>query len=77
MAQTNTETHTHTDGHCDSMTESGQWGRFSENQQHFINDTKEQQLVVITKEYNGYAQHSAVTNLCQGSKSASTAGPIS
>ena len=30
MAQTNKLTNTHTDGHRDYMTESAQWGRFSE-----------------------------------------------
>ena len=31
MAQTNRQTHTHTDGHGDSMTESAQWGLINEN----------------------------------------------
>ena len=29
-----TNKHTHTDGHCNSMTESAQWGRFSEKTIH-------------------------------------------
>ena len=31
MAQNNTTKHAHTDGHGNSMTESAQWGRFSEH----------------------------------------------
>ena len=31
MAQTNRQTEKQTGGHRDSMTESAQWGRFSEN----------------------------------------------
>ena len=31
MAQNHTQTHRHTDGHGDSMTNSAQWGRVGEN----------------------------------------------
>ena len=46
MAQTDRQTHTHTDGHGDSMTESAQWGRFSENATQKISSNK---AVIKTK----------------------------